>query len=54
MSIADTLNLFLLDAEKRTGQKKASTRAKMKKTLRERGIIFFSLSKGLESKKEDR
>lgn len=54
MSIAESLESFLLNAEARTGQKTVELQSKMKKKIGEGRFIFFSLSKSFKSKKEDR
>lgn len=52
MSVAESLESFLLNAEARTGQKTVKTWAKIKKRVREGGIIFFTPSKGFKGKRE--
>lgn len=54
MSVADSLESFLLHAEARAGQKTVELKAKLKKKAREGRTFLFSLSKGLESKKEEK
>ena len=52
MSVAESLENFLLASQKRTGQKKARALAKLKKNIKEKGILFFTPSKRLDSKKK--